>query len=88
MLNKVDECASDEWCAGAENFDEGFDTSNYKSLCVKGKIISIVVRQLWLMLYKAFDTNISNPSIILYPHRTSFMWKWLSCAKLLTLHFF
>ena len=36
MLNKVDECASDEWCAGAETFDEGFDTPNYKSLCVKG----------------------------------------------------
>ena len=50
MLNKVDECASDEWCAGAENFDEGFDTSNYKSLCVKGKIISKVVRSLWLLI--------------------------------------
>ena len=49
MLNKVDECASDEWCAGAENFDEGFDTSNYKSLCVKGKIISNDVRSLWLI---------------------------------------
>ena len=50
MLNKVDECASDEWCVGAENFDEGFDTSNYKSLCVKGKIISKVVRLLLMII--------------------------------------
>ena len=49
MVNKVDECASDEWCAGAENVDEGLDTIDYKSLCIKGQIISNIVRSLWLL---------------------------------------
>ena len=64
IVNKVDECASDEWCAGAENVDEGLDTIDYKSLCIKGKIISNIVRSLWL-LYKVFITNIFNQSLTL-----------------------
>ena len=41
MLNKVDECASDEWCVGPEGFNEGVNTTIYKTLCVKGKIVLI-----------------------------------------------
>ena len=42
---KIDNCATDEWCAGAKAFGEGVNATDYKTLCQKGKIL-LISRQL------------------------------------------
>ena len=42
---KIDNCANDEWCAGAQTYGEGINASDYKTLCQKGNI-HMIPRQL------------------------------------------
>ena len=69
---KVDECASDEWCVGPEDFNEGVNTTIYKALCVKGKfvLIEFLLHFIYPRIY--FQSRYDYLSL---PHSTSFLWK-------------
>ena len=73
---KFDNCATDEWCAGAKTFGEGFNATAYKNLCQKGKII-LFLRQLCGTVLMRFIITIDNmKSIILIIHIEK-----VSCGK-------
>ena len=75
---KFDNCATDEWCAGAKTFGEGVNATAYKNLCQKGKIL-LFSRQLCetvSMKYWFISTTNNMKAIILIIHIEK-----VSCGK-------